>query len=671
MDEAGTKFKIKWPYPIRYEEETEENSDILVVGGGVAGCMAAVTAARSGFSVILLEKAATIRSGAGGPGVDHWQFVTDTPCCPLSAEELTGALIENTGGYTSGISRYIQAREGYDTLCEFEQMGAKVRDYSDEFKGALFRDEETKLLFANDIKNKYTIRVWGSKFKPILYRQCKKLGVKIFDRVMGTSLLTEGGKPGARVVGATGLDVRTGGFYIFKAKATILTNSRPQRNWIFSSELRGISSFRPAHCVGNGHAMAWRAGAELAMMEKSVAPGAINSSFSYPYFGTGNPYNTWFPCNMIDAEGKKIPWVDRDGNILKTMEERYFPSPGQKMILAGCGSGTIGVPPLYKYRGPKTIPDLEERIRNGEFKLPLYADLPSMPAPHRNAIFGLMVGEEGKTRIPILEVYTNAGFDPDKHLLQSYIMMRGETFEKSRIPQERVFGENGNSGGILVDWDLKSTLDGLYAAGDTLFGTEGYSHAAVTGRYAARCAGKYVRAVLDPAVNRDQVEMEKARVYEPIKRSEGVEWKELNAGICRVMQNYCGDPKNDELLRIGLIALQEIREEEEWQSCAADPHKLMRTLDVLDILTNSEIIMHACMERKSSDPHLGFNRLDYPEIAPPEWHKWLTIRQDRGTIITRLLPIDFWLQPPFRPTYEENYMAHVAVEKRISEIMSK
>jgi succinate dehydrogenase/fumarate reductase flavoprotein subunit len=282
-----------------------------------------------------------------------------------------------------------------------------------------------------------------------------------------------------------------------------------------------------------------------------------------------------------------------------------------------------------------------------------------------------MVGEEGKTRIPILDVYTRAGFDPKRHLLQSYIMMRGETFEKSRIPQERAFGENGNSGGILVDWDLKSTLDGLYAAGDTLFATEGYAHAAVTGRYAARCAGKYVREAPDPLVSRDQIAVEKARVYAPIRRSKGLEWKELNAGICRVMQNYCGDPKSDELLQIGSIALEEIRKEEEWQPYATDPHKLMRILDVLDILTNSEIIMHSCRARKASDPYLGLNRLDYPEIAPPEWHKWLTIRQENGAIITRLLPIDFWLRPPFKPTYEENYTTRGMIEKRLFEGATK
>ena len=32
----------EWPYPIRYGEVKEVTSDVLVIGGGVAGCRAAI-----------------------------------------------------------------------------------------------------------------------------------------------------------------------------------------------------------------------------------------------------------------------------------------------------------------------------------------------------------------------------------------------------------------------------------------------------------------------------------------------------------------------------------------------------------------------------------------------------------------------------------------------------
>ena len=59
----------EWPYPIRYEQEQTVETDVLVIGGGIAGCWAAISAARrKGVRVALVEKAATIRSGAGGTG---------------------------------------------------------------------------------------------------------------------------------------------------------------------------------------------------------------------------------------------------------------------------------------------------------------------------------------------------------------------------------------------------------------------------------------------------------------------------------------------------------------------------------------------------------------------------------------------------------------------------
>ncbi len=57
-----------WPYPIRYDKEQEIDTDVLIIGGGIAGCWAAISAARKGVRVALVEKGDTIRSGAGGPG---------------------------------------------------------------------------------------------------------------------------------------------------------------------------------------------------------------------------------------------------------------------------------------------------------------------------------------------------------------------------------------------------------------------------------------------------------------------------------------------------------------------------------------------------------------------------------------------------------------------------
>jgi len=633
---------IEWPYPIRYQKGSEVSTDVLILGGGVAGCFAAISAAKKGVKVIIVEKGATIRSGAGGAGCDHWVH-TPNPLSKITAEELVAYELESNGWYCNGLSRYIAARESYDTLLELEKMGGKIRDTEDEFKGAEFRDEKTKFLFAYDYENKIHFRVWGTTFKPTLYKECKRLGVKIYDRTMATSLLTQEDQQGSKVVGATGLDVRTGEFIIFRAKATINCLSRHQRNFVFSSELRGLSSFRPPNIVGNGHAMAWRAGAAFTMMEKTSAT-TFGSGYSFPSYGSGNPFNTWFPCTMVDANGKEIPWVDRDGRILTNISERTRPAVGQKFL----GERSM----VYNYRKPQLIPDLEERIKRGEFILPLYADLPSMPENERRAIWGLMVGEEGKTKIPILQVYTEAGFDPNKDLLQGYQFLRGDQMNEVGHPKERTTGEIADAGGLVVDWDLRTTLEGLYAAGDALFASNYYYHAATTGRYAGRKAAEYALIAEKPETLKKQVNDEKERVYAPLRRKDGIEWKELNAAICRVMQNYCSEPKNEELMKIGFLWLKDVEDNEVIKAYADNPHKLMRTLEVIDILTCSQMVIHASLARKASSTFLNFMRLDCPLLDPPEWHKWITIKLKNGEADIGELPIDFW------GSLEKNYKAH-------------
>ena len=62
------------------------------------------------------------------------------------------------------------------------------------------------------------------------------------------------------------MNVRTGKFMIFRAKATILTMSRPARVWLFNPDLVGLCEFRPTQSIGSGHAMGYRAGIEFTMM---------------------------------------------------------------------------------------------------------------------------------------------------------------------------------------------------------------------------------------------------------------------------------------------------------------------------------------------------------------------------------------------------------------------
>ena len=137
-----------WPYAIRYDQEQEIKTDVLVIGGGIAGCWAAISAAREGATVALVEKSATVRSGAGGPGCDHWCDTAANPLSKVDPDEWARRLTDAFGGYGCGIGRQIQCRENYDTLLELEKMGGKIRDDDDRFKGVEGRDEKTKFLIS-------------------------------------------------------------------------------------------------------------------------------------------------------------------------------------------------------------------------------------------------------------------------------------------------------------------------------------------------------------------------------------------------------------------------------------------------------------------------------------------------------------------------------------------
>ena len=507
-----------WPYKNELDITEMLSCDVLVLGGGLAGCYAAIAAARRGQSVILVEKGATARSGSAGTGFDHWESACTNPCSTVTPKEIAEAYVDEQCGYSNGIAHYIECREGYDRLLDLESFGGKVRDTDDEFKGAEFRDDETKLMFAYDYKNKFTLRVWGSTFKPALFKELLRLGVKVLDRTEATALLTtarNGKKHGA---GACAMDVRTGKFYILRAKETILTMSRPARVWLFNPDMTGLCEFRPMQSIGSGHAMGYKAGIEFTMMEKSVKGEFSAAGRSFPPYGAGNNHNTWYAATMVDARGVEIPYVDRDGNELKTVSERYYPAPGQKFFLKG---GVIDNP-KYEYRGPETL-DFEELMRRG-YQLPFYADLSRMPDAERRVIWGMMVGEEGKTKIPILKNYTERGFDPQKHMLQSY----GTGWQSANfLEQERqLFGAPG---GIWHDWDLKTNIDGIYAAGDQLYASDCAGFACATGYYAGRKAAAAAKALNTlPDYNEAEAAAERERLLAPIRREDGMDWRELN-----------------------------------------------------------------------------------------------------------------------------------------------
>ncbi len=611
-----------WPYPIRYDQEQEVETDVLVIGGGIAGCWAAISAARKGARVALVEKGDTIRSGAGGPGCDHWCNAPANPLSNVDPDEWAQHMAEPP--YSNGIGTQIQCREDWDTLLEMEQMGGKIRDTKDEYVGAQGRDEKTKLMISPRYTkvhsyvpgsqkpktfksnpegklNNVVIRVWGSTFKPALKRECKRLGVKIFDRVMVTSLLTDKGVQGARVVGATGFNNRTGEFMVFKSKAAVLSTAGDWSLFLLNTELAGYNTFRSRTTTGDGAAMAWRAGAALTVMERTGIL-MLGTGFKHTWYG-GAGDASYENVQLVDANGKKLPW------------------PTQGWADAGAMRPT-----------PEDMAKIVKGVQTGEFALPFYGDFPAMPDVERRVTWNLMLGEESTTK-NIIDSYGKAGFDPAKHLLQNYNFIEGTSPSQWRT---------AGGGGPIVDWELKSTLDGLYVAGEQVFSAGDHSFAASTGRYAGRKAAAYAGQIGGGKISPEQVALEKARVYAPVKRSDGIDWKELHAGIARAMRYFCSEFKTESLLKMGLDALKEIEEVHVPRLYALDPHKLMRSIEDLSLLEHGRIILNASLARRASSQMLNFFRIDYPQNDPPEWNKFVTVKMENGRFKAGELPLNYF-----------------------------
>jgi succinate dehydrogenase/fumarate reductase flavoprotein subunit len=610
-----------WPYPVRYEQEQEIDTDVLVLGGGIAGCWAAISAARQGLKVALVEKGDVIRSGAGGPGCDHWCNAPANPLSNVDPDEWAEHMAARP--YSNGIGIQIQCREDWDTLLEMEQMGGKIRDTDGEYKGAEGRDDKTKLMISprytrvhsyvgtqkpvfksnpEQKLNNVVIRVWGTTFKPALKKECRRLGVKIFDRVMVTSLLTENGVQGGRVVGATGVNNRNGEFMVFKSGAAVLSAGGSGSMWLISTELGGYSNMMSRAVSGDGVAIAWRAGAALTKMESSNVL-RIATGYKHKWY-TGAGDASYENVPLVDANGKRLP----------------YPIQGWEDAGAMVAS-----------------PEVDQAVRNGilkgEYALPFYGDFPAMPDVERRATWKLMLSEESTVKI-IVDTFNKAGYDESRDLLQSYKFIEGSSLSQWR--------EAGHGGGLLVDWNLKTSLDGLYAAGTQMFAAEDHSYAAATGRYAGRKAADYARQAGEAKISREQIAREKARVYAPVKRTGGLDWKELHAGIARAMQYYVSEFKTESLLKMGLDTLNKIEEESVPLLFAPDPHKLMRGLEDTSLLAHAQAIIQAMLARKASSIPLGFQRIDFPALDPPEWQRFLTIKLENGKVKTDMLPVNFW-----------------------------
>lgn len=239
-----------------YSEDREFYSDVLVVGGGLAGCFAAIKAREQGASVTLIDKGYVGKSGQ----------------TPFSASSVVfnpswGDDLDACMNQIISVGEYINNRDWVEiclkeSYARFQELVSWGVEFEKAENGELLRLGKG----ANACK---TVRREIRKIGAVMREQALKSGVSIIDRVMATELLKKDG----RIVGVVAVQVASCNIYVFNSKATILAAGAG------GMRSPGMPISELTH---DADVMAFRAGAEIAGKE-FIDTHSTNAK--YPYYG--------------------------------------------------------------------------------------------------------------------------------------------------------------------------------------------------------------------------------------------------------------------------------------------------------------------------------------------------------------------------------------------------
>ncbi len=234
--------------------QSEVSCDVLVIGGGTAGPMAALKAKlkNPASTVILLEKANVKRSGAICMGMDGLNnAVVPGHATP---EQYTKEITIANDGIVNQKAVYKYAQRCFSIIEELDRYGIRF---------AKTENGDFAVKKAHHIGSYVLPMPNGETVKKALYRQLRRARLLISNRYMATRLLTGGD---GRVAGAIAVNTRTAEFLVIKAKAVILCMGAAGRLGLPASGYL-FGTYENAANSGDGYAMAYHAGAALANLE--------------------------------------------------------------------------------------------------------------------------------------------------------------------------------------------------------------------------------------------------------------------------------------------------------------------------------------------------------------------------------------------------------------------
>ena len=259
-------------------------TDVLVIGGGIAGAFAAYSARESGVRVLLVDRSYFGRSGCSAlasgvypaymPGDDVDKWVQGFGLGPLVNQPL---LVKSLP-------------VSYEHLMTMDRWGVR------------WVKEGKRIVRVGGPGHSFETGAWMAEGGPQMMMAVRggvlQSGVEVLNRMAITHLLSSDGKlpTEGKVVGAVGFHTRTGEIHLIQAKATVLCTGPYKFPYPWPGSTLG---YMPIDLSGDGIAMMLHAGAQLSRLEL----GGINLNPDHMLCAPG--------LETLMPSGAK--WVDKNG----------------------------------------------------------------------------------------------------------------------------------------------------------------------------------------------------------------------------------------------------------------------------------------------------------------------------------------------------------------------
>lgn len=480
------------------EQWTTLDTDLLVVGGGVAGSMAAIPALEAGLQVVICEKGKVLdHCGSIGCGVDHYLTVMDTG----PEWDTPDYLIKHVPELTDGIVDMAVAgrviREMPRIFRKLESLGV---DFKDRKTGTYYR------LRSFGLPGTYHINFDGTDFKKHIGERVRKGKATVLMRTMVVQLLTRDN----RAYGALAFNFRTGEWYAIRAKAVVLAAGDVNR---ISRNASGLAfdSWHFPYDTGDAHAMGYRSGAQLANMESVEA--------------TLTPKG--FSCQGLNAlVSLGAYFVNRHGERFMFKYDKKGENARRAVLAdAAINEYLLGNGPVYldcRHLPQEMLDRMEYTLQVDRYTLPAFYQQKGVN--FREELVEISVSELSIRRSGVY--FRGSGLAVD---------VNGETSVEA----------------LFAAGDCATVSGGI--AGAAVLGH-------IAGEGTVRRVNE-TRAAL-PEVDRAEADALRAEAQKALERSEGMGWKELEDATRQMVTDYVGVRRTDKGLRLALEALKSLAQRE-------------------------------------------------------------------------------------------------------------